>query len=69
MSLFPEIPSNTIKIIDRDDDGNKIPEQKYYVRTFGMNGMVIEKELVPIPDKKVIKILNPDGTIKSQKEE
>jgi len=53
MSTFQEMPSSTYREID---------DIKYLVRKFGFGGKVFVEELVPIPDVKIIKTMNPDGT-------
>lgn len=66
MTGFNEIPCNTIKIIDRDKDGKTIPEKKYRVKSLGINGQVVEKHLIPIPEfndtKIIVRIFKEDGT-------
>jgi len=46
-----EIPCNTVKNITHDDGTVK----SYRVRTFGVNGVIMEKYLIPIttPDKSI----------------
>ena len=53
MSNYKEMPSSTI----RERDGIK-----YFVRKFGFNGKILEEELIPFPDVKIIKTMKPDGT-------
>ena len=62
MNIYPEIPCSKIKIIDRDKDGKPIPEKKYFVREYGLNGVVLEVELIPIPNEKITRTIKEDGT-------
>ena len=66
MNGFVEIPCNTTKIIDRDKDGKTISEKKYRVKLLGINGIVVEEHLIPIPEfddtKIIVRIFKEDGT-------
>ena len=53
MSKYPEIKCNRIKNIDG---------KSYQVRKFGLNGIVYEEELHPIPTEKIIRTMKTDGT-------
>ena len=61
MSIYPEIPCNKTKNIDRDKDGNSIPEKSYTVRKFGIAGVVFEEEWYEIPTEKTIKAFDING--------
>jgi len=57
MSRYPEIPCNKVKNIGT---GEKM--KPYRVRKYGLNGVVYEEELIPIPSQKIIRTLKEDGT-------
>ena len=53
MSIYPELLSNNIRIIDGVE---------YNVRKFGLNNKVYEEELIPIPSVKKHTFLKLDGS-------
>lgn len=53
MSIYPEMPCAATREIDG---------VVYQVRKFGLNRVVIEEELYPVPAVKVVKTMNADGT-------
>ena len=54
MSSYPEIPCSSVRFI---------AGKEYNVRRFGLNGVVFEEELHPLPTIKVIKTFNDGGRI------
>ena len=60
MPNYEPIKSSTI--VERDG-------KRYFVRRFGISGVVLEEQYVPIPETRIIKVLNEDGTEVEEKRE
>lgn len=58
MSKYPEIPSNKTKNVTQPDKS----VISYKVRQYGMNGVVFEEELFPVPTQRIIRTMKEDGT-------
>jgi hypothetical protein len=53
MSIYPEISTALTK---------EIGGKSYLVRSYGLNGIVLEEELYPLSANKTIRIMKADGT-------
>ena len=52
MSIYPEMLSSTYQ---------EIGGVKFFVRKYGLDGVVYEEELVPMPTEKITRTLDADG--------
>lgn len=53
MANYPELPCAVIK---------NVGGVKHFVRRYGLNRVVLEEELIPIPAEKVVRTMKADGT-------